>query len=348
MISGCEFDESTNHDLSSNGHKAIAGALPLNILIVHAHPEPQSFSSSLANTASESLQELGHTVVVSDLYRQNFSPVSGRHNFTTIRDPDYFKQQQEERYATEMRGFALDLEAEIRKLEAADLLIFSFPLWWFGMPGILKGWVDRVFAMGRVYGGPKLYESGLGAKRNARAMVLITTGSGPVAFSGRGANPAFTSILAPIQHGIFWFNGFLPMEPFVAWSAARVTDEDRRVYLGQLKVRLKDIFNESPINLPPLADFPQFGVDAKKRFKVVIRRKQSRDEFHLARIPLEETRLAGLRRSGFILDDVFSPPDAEIWRGFLTVRAESQDEVSARLKTLPLAHDLDFEIFELM
>lgn len=319
----------------------------MNILIVHAHPESQSFSSSLASTASESLREFGHTVVVSDLYAQNFSPVSGRHNFTTMKDAGYFKQQQEEIYATEQHGFAEDVEAEIRKLEAADLLIFSFPLWWFGMPGMLKGWVDRVFAMGRVYGGPKLYEGGLGSRRNARAMVLVTTGGGPVAYSGRGANPALDSILASIQHGIFWFNGFRPLDPFVAWSAARISDTERRGYLDQLKTRLRGIFEETPISLPPLADFPQFGPDAKTRFKVVIRRKKPADEAYLAKIPQERARVAELRRAGFILDDVFSPPDAETWRGFLTVRATSLDEVSAQLKTLPLAYNLDFEIFEL-
>ena len=61
------------------------------------------------------------------------------------RDP-FFKQQQEELYADEHLGFAPEIEAEIQKLERCDLLVFSFPLWWFGLPAILKGWVDRVFA----------------------------------------------------------------------------------------------------------------------------------------------------------------------------------------------------------
>ncbi len=45
-------------------------------------------------------------------------------------------------------GFTAELKAEMDKLEKADLLIFQFPLWWFGLPAILKGWVDRVFAQG--------------------------------------------------------------------------------------------------------------------------------------------------------------------------------------------------------
>lgn len=320
----------------------------MNVLIVHAHPEPQSFSSSLARTATEILTELGHTVVVSDLYTEGFQPVSGRSNFTTVKDANYFKQQQEELYATEHNGFAPDVEAEIRKLEATDLLIFSFPLWWFGLPGILKGWVDRVFPMGRVYGGAKMYEGGLGSKRGARALALMTTGGSSVAYSGRSVDLALSSILAPIHQGVFWFNGFLPVEPFVAWSPARVSGVERTAYLEQLKTRLRTIFDEAPIQLPPLADFPQNGLDTKKRFKVVISRKQAPDEACRALIPEEKARVAELRRIGFVLDEAFTSTDAEVWRGFFTARAGSVDEVREKLGTLPLAFNLNFEIYEVV
>jgi NAD(P)H dehydrogenase (quinone) len=320
----------------------------MNVLIVHAHPDPQSFSSSLARTAAEILAQHGHTVAVSDLYAAGFNPVSGRSNFTTVKDAGYFKQQQEELYATEHDGFAPDIEAEIRKLEAADLLVFSFPLWWFGLPGILKGWVDRVFPMGRVYGGAKMYEGGLGSKRGARALVVMTTGGGPVAYSGRSVDLALSAILGPIHQGVFWFNGFLPVEPFVAWSPARVSGVERAAYLEQLKTRLRNIFDEAPIQLPRLADFPQNGLDTKKRFKVVISHKQAPDDAYRARIPEERARVAELRRIGFVLDEDFSPPDAAVWRGFWTVRASSADEVKEKLRTLPLAYNLDFEIYEVV
>jgi NAD(P)H dehydrogenase (quinone) len=319
----------------------------MNVFIIHAHPEPQSFSSAMARAAAETLEQMGHNVVVSDLYAMNFDPVSGRKNFTTVKDPGFFKQQQEELHATEHNGFAPDIEAEILKLEAADLLIFSFPLWWFGMPGVMKGWVDRVFPMGRVYGGTKLYENGLGAKRKARAMVLMTTGGGPAGYAGNGVNPPLSSILAPIQHGIFWFNGIRPLEPFIAWNPARITDGERAGYLEQLKKRLQGVFEEVPYQLPPLSDFPQFGPDTKKRFQVVVSRTRAPDDSFLAKIPQERARLTELRREGFILEDAFSPPDAKEWRGFLRVRAASKEEAREKLGTLPLADRLDFEIYEL-
>jgi NAD(P)H dehydrogenase (quinone) len=133
----------------------------MTVFIVSAHPEPKSFNGALFQTAQETLRAAGQTVVTSDLYAMEFVPVSDRRNFTTVKNPELFKQQIEEMHATEVGGFASDLEAELRKMEACDLIIWPFPLWWFGLPGILKGWVDRVFAMGRTYGCERFYENGV-------------------------------------------------------------------------------------------------------------------------------------------------------------------------------------------
>ncbi|HEY3144719.1 MAG TPA: NAD(P)H-dependent oxidoreductase, partial [Dongiaceae bacterium] len=125
---------------------ALENRKPLKTLLVLAHPERNSFNGAMADTALETLRGRGHEVALSDLYRMGWDPVSDRRNFTSVKDPGYFKQQVEEDHATETGGFAPDVEAEIAKMEAADLMIWQFPLWWFGVPAILKGWVDRVFA----------------------------------------------------------------------------------------------------------------------------------------------------------------------------------------------------------
>jgi NAD(P)H dehydrogenase (quinone) len=129
------------------------------VLIVHAHHEPKSFCSALKDTARAVFGEDGAQVQVRDLYAENFNPVSGRHNFLTAANPDFLKQQFEEEYATVHNGFAPELENEMRKLEQCDLLVFVFPLWWFGLPAILKGWVDRVFTYKRIYGAGRWYET---------------------------------------------------------------------------------------------------------------------------------------------------------------------------------------------
>lgn len=226
----------------------------MNILIVHAHHEPKSFSSALARQAEQTLVAEGHTVTFSDLYRTGFDPVSDRRNFTTVKDSKFLKQQQEEMHATENSGFVSDIESEIEALERCDLLIFSFPLWWFGLPAILKGWCDRVLAMGRIYGGSKLYEGGVG-QATKRALVLLTTGGGPETYDGWSFNPPMTEILRPVHHGTFWFNGFLPLEPFIAWSPARIAQQERADYLERLSKRMQNIFQEEPIGYPTLAEY---------------------------------------------------------------------------------------------
>ena len=89
----------------------------MKIFLVLAHPESQSFNAALFRTAVATLRAAGHEVKTSDLYAMHFNPVSGRHNFTSVKDAAYYKQQMEELHATELGGFAPDVEAEIRKIE---------------------------------------------------------------------------------------------------------------------------------------------------------------------------------------------------------------------------------------
>jgi NAD(P)H dehydrogenase (quinone) len=317
------------------------------ILIVHAHPEPRSFSSAMARTAAAALSESGHEVRLVDLYGRGWDPVSGRRNFTTTKDPAYFKQQVEEQHATAHSGFSEEILTEIENLEWCDALIFSFPLWWFGMPAILKGWVDRVFAYGRVYHSSKIYEAGLGQAQR-RGLVLMTTGGAESTYRGRGVNPPLESILSPIHHGIFWFNGFRPLEPFVAWSVAHISQKDREALLTELRNRISNLFAEAPLELPELADFPGYvGLDRKKRFIVTIRRRREPDARYHGLIDAERSRVAELSRQGFITDTAFSTENGTGWRGYLQVRAPSQDEAHRELQTLPLARYLDFEITEI-
>ncbi len=318
----------------------------MNILIVHAHHEPQSFSSALCQRAQATFTQAGHTVEVSDLYAMGFNPVSDRRNFVTTKDPHYLKQQQEELHATEANGFSPELEAEIQKLERCDALIFNFPLWWFGMPGILKGWCDRVLAMGRIYGGGKLYEGGIGQGAK-RALIMLTTGGGPTAYDGWGVNPALEKILTPVHHGIFWFNGFLPLEPFIAWSPVRVTAEQRAEYLQQLDQRLSGLFDEAPCALPPLADFPNFGRDTQKRFMVTVRRQVEPDAVYREQAARELALLATWKRAGKLLDFQSTSADDADWRGYLTFRMGDRSQLEQLLQELPLFDVLSFEISEL-
>ncbi len=217
----------------------------MNVLIVFAHPEPKSFNGALFQTAIQTLRATGHTVVTSDLYRMGFDPVSSRRNFSTVKDPDYLKLQTEEMHASEVGGFSPEVEAEIEKIEAADLMIWQFPLWWFGLPGILKGWVDRVFAMGRTYGMGHIYETGV--FRGKRALLSLTTGGPQESYTADGFNGDLQAVLRPIHRGMLEFTGFEVLAPQIHYGPVRADAAQREAWLAAWAQRLRAIEKEQPM-----------------------------------------------------------------------------------------------------
>jgi len=219
----------------------------MRLLVVYWHPEPQSFNAAMFETICATFRALGHEVKTSDLHRMNFDPVSSRRNFLTVKEPRYFTQQAEEKFATERNGFAHELEAEIEKVEWCDLLILQFPLWWFGLPAALKGWVDRVFAEGRAHGKGRHYDTGM--FRGKRAFLSLTTGSSEDAFRPGGFNGDIAGILRPIHRGILQFVGFDVLPPNVVYAPARLTARERATQLEALSTRLRGIAQESPVEV---------------------------------------------------------------------------------------------------
>lgn len=214
-----------------------------------------SFNGALTRIARETLTEAGHQVVVSDLYAMKFDPVSDRRNFTTVKNSEFYRQQTEELHALEHDGFAPDLRAEMDKLFWCDALVFQFPLWWFGPPAILKGWVDRVFAMGNVYGGGKWYDDG--TFKGKRAMCSVTTGGGPGIYFPDGLNGDIHSILFPVNHGILRFVGFDVLPPFLVYGPARMSDEARRPELERYRETIPRLWEMEPIQYPSLRDYDE-------------------------------------------------------------------------------------------
>ena len=219
----------------------------MKVFIVYWHPEPQSFNHAMFSKAQQTFTEMGAEVKISDLYALQFNPVSSRENFQTVKDPEYFKVQLEEMYATEQQGFVAELEAEMQKLAWCDLMVWQFPLWWFGLPAVFKGWVDRVFAMGRAYGGGKIYDKGV--FRGKRALLSLTTGGSEATFQPDGFNGDITAVLRPIQRGMLQFVGFDVLEPQIVYGPVRMTKEQREGELEKYAERLKHLEDETPIDV---------------------------------------------------------------------------------------------------
>lgn len=209
----------------------------MNVLIVYAHPEPRSFNGALKDVAVEALQAAGHTVVVSDLYAMGFEAVVGPADFRGERaDAEVLSIPREQTRAYETGTLAPDIVAEQDKLRRADLVILQFPLWWFGMPAILKGWADRVLARGFAYVAGRKYDTGL--LRGKLAMVSVTTGTSADTYAPDGIDGDILGILWPIHNGLFRYTGFDVLSPFVAYMPGRVGPGDRAAYLSAYRARL--------------------------------------------------------------------------------------------------------------
>lgn len=208
----------------------------MNTLIVYANPEPASFTAALKDAACTTLSAQGHTVAMSDLYAENFNPVAGRHDFTTVADAGKFHYQQEQLKASQEGGFSAELAREQARVVKAELFVFVYPLWWGGMPAILKGWFDRVLAYGFAYADGKRFDSGF--FRGRHGVVALTTGGTPERFSEGGVYGPIENLLYPHRRTMLEYLG-LNVEPsFVAYASPRVGQQEREKYLrdwsGQL------------------------------------------------------------------------------------------------------------------
>ena len=206
-------------------------------LLVHAHPEPESFSSAQAAAAADQLTSQGIDVRLLDLHAEGWDPVLAQEQFPA--SSGYFKPQAEQ-LSAHATGTLLDpVRTDLEHLQEADLLVLSFPLWWFSMPAIMKGWVDRVFVMGAAFGG----EHGIfadGGLRHRTAVLLLTTGGSgeafaPGALDGYGDLDTF---LFHIHRGMLEFVGYDVLPPVVTHAPARLDDAGRAAALGRARTRL--------------------------------------------------------------------------------------------------------------
>ncbi|HEX7688053.1 MAG TPA: NAD(P)H-dependent oxidoreductase [Burkholderiaceae bacterium] len=228
----------------------------MNVLIVHAHPEPRSFNGAMKDVAVRELRGQGHAVTVSDLYQLGWRAALGPDDFPEGRArADYLDLSREQEHAFANGSHCADVQAEQAKVAAADLVIFQFPMWWFSMPAILKGWVDRVFSRGFAYSAGRKYDSG--HFRGKRAMLCLTTGTASTLYEPNGIDGDLHHVLWPIHNGILAYTGFTVLPPFAAWMPGRVTPEEREAYLAELARRLRNLDAEEPLYFHPRSDYDE-------------------------------------------------------------------------------------------
>lgn len=230
----------------------------MNVLVVHAHPEPRSFCAALRDAAAETLTAAGHSVVVSDLYAMGFNPLASGADFAAAKNPDYLVYALEQRHAAETGGLAPDIRAEIDKVQACDLLILTFPIFWMSMPAMLKGWIDRVFVSGLFYGGRRIYDRG--GMAGKRALVATTLGGREHMFGNGGLHGELVGRSGMLRHllqGSLGYVGMTVLDPFVVYHVPYVSAEARTAELARWRSELGQLDRRAVLPTPNLADFDE-------------------------------------------------------------------------------------------
>ena len=227
----------------------------MNILIVHAHPEPLSFTTALKDQAIGILEQQGHQVEVSDLYAMNFNPVASREDFTSLNNSEYLNYALEQRHASKQQLLSADIQTEVDKVLKADLLILNFPIYWTSVPAILKGWIDRVFVSGIFYGGKRFYNHG--GMAGKKAMLSFTLGGRDHMFGEQAIHGSLDSLLLPIQRGTLAYVGFEVLPPFIAYHVPYISQEARQQILINYEKHLLNLDHLEPLIFPKLEQFDE-------------------------------------------------------------------------------------------
>ena len=216
----------------------------MNVFMVYAHEDSASFSAAMHNRALSFFEKAGHAVTVSDLYGIGFHAVAEKWDFKVSGGLHQNYALEQKRAAGSETGFAEDIKSEIAKLRACDLVVFIFPLWWSAPPAILKGWFDKVFAMGIVWDGNHRYGTGL--LHGKKALILTESNDDASSYTDQGIHGAsIEQHLYPLLHSTLAHAGLDVLKPFNATGLLLAEDDERQKILSELDSYL-DNFSTNP------------------------------------------------------------------------------------------------------
>ncbi|WP_374410495.1 NAD(P)H-dependent oxidoreductase [Novosphingobium colocasiae] len=226
----------------------------MKVHIVHAHSEGDSFVNAMKTVIADQFAADGHEVSLSDLYAKGFNPVASPADFGDRRDPDRLVYTLEQRHNYQGGTLAADIVAELEPVLAADMLVFTFPIYWFGAPAILKGWFDRVLLSGVCYGGKRVYgRGGLAGKRSFAAMSL---GGRHDMFGERGLHGELVQgMMRHLFQGTLGYIGTTVLDPFIGFNVPYISLEARTALLEDLRRTVADIDSRPMLPVPDLNRF---------------------------------------------------------------------------------------------
>lgn len=190
-------------------------------LVVYAHSNEESLNHSILEAAVQALKKNGHEVDVRDLYALNFQPVLKPEDTANMRAGQT----------------PPDIQTEQDYITKADVITLIYPIWWTGLPAILKGYIDRVFSYGFAY---SVGDEGIIKLLSGKKGFIINTHGTP--------NPVYDSIgmteglKKTSDTGIFDFVGIEPVGHLFFGSIGYLNEVAYKGMLIQVEENINDLF----------------------------------------------------------------------------------------------------------
>jgi len=182
-------------------------------LIIYAHPNENSLNHHLLNTVVETLQSRDQEVIVRDLYKIGFDPVFS---------------------LDDMQGQRLgkvsdDIKTEQEHISWAEQITFIYPIWWTGLPAMMKGYIDRVFSYGFAY----RYDQGIqkGLLKGKKTVIINTHGKSHEEYEKMGMDKALT---LTSDNGIFIYSGLEIIRHLFFDKADKASPENIKIWKDQI------------------------------------------------------------------------------------------------------------------
>jgi NAD(P)H dehydrogenase (quinone) len=187
-------------------------------LIVYAHPNPASLNHFFKQIIMESLEKSGQEIIVRDLNEINFNPVLSL----------------EDMHGQRMGQVVEDVKTEQGFITWADQIIFVYPIWWTGMPAIMKGYIDRVFSYGFAY----RYDQGVqrGLLTGKQTIIVNSHGKSNTEYEAIGMDKA---LALTSDTGIFNYCGLEIKQHFYFDKADRASAESIEDWKNQIETAFK-------------------------------------------------------------------------------------------------------------
>jgi len=187
----------------------------MKVLIIYAHPWEGSFNHAVLETVISGLKSGKNEVDVLDLNKESFNPVLTKEELALYRKGKFLDPKVGEYQA---------------RITASDYLFFIFPIWWGGMPAILKGFIDKVFLNDWAYGQIGFIPKGM--LTHIKGATVVATLGAPKFFYGIILRNAVELLFSK---GILNFCGVKKVKWFALYDVENQTNEKRRKWLAEIK-----------------------------------------------------------------------------------------------------------------